>query len=293
MRRAPSSCSSLRAHRHRLVVRPGGPRLRAQETTSCIHVAQPGGTLRLATLLFILAGAARLPASTATVPKLEKLYQDWSKTVRSDSDGPRVHEDGSKTRRVESSRPQTLPKVMSDGSDGKVYVGGPPRTRDDGSAAGLASQLASAVSNVPSPTLSPGARYLFYDILEHEQLNKQRKGFMYALKVAQSLDRELVLHRFRVRKYEKGAQQKLSQGRSPLFTHTFFPWRKYFNMSRLAAGLPRVHEFDVLMHALGAGGGGNESAIGSGVFSFDHVLYMNSLLEGRRDMVGIHDRQVK
>ena len=25
------------------------------------------------------------------------------------------------------------------------------------------------------------------------------------------------------------------------------------------------------------------------MFAFDHVLYMNKLLEGRRDMVGIHD----
>ena len=170
----------------------------------------------------------------------------------------------------------------------------------DTGSAGLAAQLASAVGdspNAPTPALRPEARYLFYDILEHEQLNKQRKGFMYALKIAQSLGRELVLHRLRVRKYDPAAQHKLShwrtgQGRPP-FTHVFFPWRKYFNISRLTAGLPPVHEFDVLMHALGAGGGGIQSGSSSGDFEFDHVLYMNSLLEGRRDMVGIHDRQVK
>ncbi len=169
----------------------------------------------------------------------------------------------------------------------------PPDAHGDAASAGLAAQLASAVGaggpNVP--TLSPDARYLFYDILEHEQLNKQRKGFMYALKIAQSLGRELVLHRLRVRKYDTGAQQKMShwKGRPPPFTHIFLPWRKYFNMSRLAEGLPPVHEFDVLMHALGAGGAGASS----GDFVFEHVLYMNSLLEGRRDMVGIHDRQVE
>ena len=249
-------------------------------------------TPRLAALLTILA-ATQLPASTATVPQLEKLYQDWSKTVRPGSDGPQVQDRLKSRRVVDNSPPQTLPKVVYDGSDDNAHVDARPKTPGDGSAAGLASRLASAVANVPSPTLTPDTKYLFYDILEHEQLNKQRKGFMYALKIAQSLDRELVLHRFRVRKYEAGAQQKLSQGRSPPFTHTFFPWRKYFNMSRLAAGIPRVHEFDVLMHALGAGGSEIESATDSGGFAFDHVLYMNSLLEGRRDMVGIHDRQVK
>ena len=151
---------------------------------------------------------------------------------------------------------------------------------------GLTASLADAVAEaaMPAPMLQPEARYLFYDILEHEQLNKQRKGFMYALKVAHGLGRELVLHRLRVRKYEAGAQQKLShwQGRPPQFTHTFYPWRKFFNMSLLSEGIPRAHEFDVLMFELGAGEQDG--------FTFDHVLYMNKLLEGRRDKIGIHDR---
>ena len=35
-------------------------------------------------------------------------------------------------------------------------------------------------------------KFLFYDILEHEQFNKQRKGMMYAYNLAQALDRTLV-----------------------------------------------------------------------------------------------------
>ena len=113
---------------------------------------------------------------------------------------------------------------------------------DDG-ASGLAAQLASSVQLSPQPGFStptprPDARLLFYDILEHEQFNKQRKGFMYALTVARSLGRELVLHRLRVRKYD-GARSR-AQG---VYSHGFFSWRRFFNMSQLATGEPPIHEF--------------------------------------------------
>ena len=62
---------------------------------------------------------------------------------------------------------------------------------------------AGSAGGAPAPALDPTARYLFYDIVEHEQLNKQRKGFMYAYTVARTLGRELVLHRLRVRKSRK------------------------------------------------------------------------------------------
>ena len=104
-----------------------------------------------------------------------------------------------------------------------------PRIRGD---------LPSVVAPPWSATPRPDPRFLFYDILEHEQFNKQRKGFMYALTVARSLGRELVLHRLRVRKYD-GARSR-AQG---VYSHGFFSWRRFFNMSQLATGEPSIHEF--------------------------------------------------
>lgn len=213
------------------------------------------------------------PSGAADTPKMEGLYRDRARTVRPTS----KWDEAKSPQQQQPGSPPQVPLVETDGVANRGVTSAWPEKTDDDSA-GLAFQLANAVGNVRMPTINPDARYLFYDILEHEQLNKQRKGFMYALKIAQSLRRELVLHRLRVRKYGGGGSQQ--QGKAPSFTHTFFPWRKFFNMSRLTDGLPRVHEFDVLLHALGGG------------FAFDHVLYMNSLLEGRRDMIGVHDRQV-
>ena len=190
---------------------------------------------------------------------------------------------------------------------------------------GLAAQLAASVGSAAPPPVDPEAKYLFYDILEHEQLNKQRKGFMYALTVARALGRDLVLHRLRVRKYEKPdkAQHSLDhwKGRPPAFTHAFYPWRKFFNISLLSSGggggargggaATKTHEFDVLMHSHSAAAAAAAAVAGEGagdidadeagdhnhndysnhnsVFMFDEVLYINKLLEGRRDMAGIHD----
>ena len=143
---------------------------------------------------------------------------------------------------------------------------------------GVHAQLQQMAAASPQPDSAPpgvhdpSARYLFYDILEHEQLNKQRKGMMYAYTVAQSLGRQLVLHRLRVRKIEGQPQ-----GSRPVYTHEFYPWRQFFNMSYMQGGVP-VHEADQLLHALVSGAPGSDGAEFG--FAFDTVLYANKLLEG-------------
>jgi hypothetical protein len=172
------------------------------------------------------------------------------------------------------------------------------RSRGDvGGGSGAMAQLADAVvSTSPQrdsggPKPDPGAKYLFYDILEGEQFNKQRKGFMYAYSIARSLGRRLVLHRLRVRKPSRpGVGRKLIYTQQ-YYTHEFYPFRKFFNMSHMRGDVP-VHEFDELLHSLHAmdtsGSSKQDLAAATGAelseiqlaFSFDVVLYMSKLLEG-------------
>ena len=137
---------------------------------------------------------------------------------------------------------------------------------------GLKAQLRDAAGQSEQATdvaPDPGAKYLFYDILEHEQLNKQRKGMMYAYTVAKSLGRRLVLHRLRVRKI----QGRPTVGRYQAhYTHEFYPWRKFFNMSHMQGDVP-VHEFDQLL--LNLSGGENVGF----EFYFENVFYLVKLLE--------------
>ena len=74
--------------------------------------------------------------------------------------------------------------------------------RSGGSAA--AGPARAALHAAPSERARPaaadaGAKYLLYEITLHEQLNKQRKGFMFAVGLAQRLGRELVLAPLRAR----------------------------------------------------------------------------------------------
>ena len=154
----------------------------------------------------------------------------------------------------------------------------PVQTAGTGDSAGLASQLAESAASLSQdpaqPKPDPNSKFLFYDILEHEQFNKQRKGMMYAYTVARALGRNLVLHRLRVRKYAKAGGS--GQRGPPQYTHIFYPWRKFFNMSAMQGDV-QVHEFDQLLHTLGT-----FNRNGKFDFEMDHVFYMNKLLEGDR-----------
>jgi hypothetical protein len=148
----------------------------------------------------------------------------------------------------------------------------------DSPASGVGTLLARAAKRAPqgAPAVDPNAKYLFYDIIEHEQFNKQRKGMMYAYNLAKSLGRQLVLHRFRVRKYSK--KQPQNNPHRPAYTYEYYPWRSFFDM-RAIQGDVVVHEFDQLLHKLdGAGDGGDFK------FAFEQVFFMNKLLEGDREV---------
>lgn len=99
----------------------------------------------------------------------------------------------------------------------------------------LASSLAlvAAASSEASPPSTPAARiaqkqrYLLFDTIFHEQVNKQRRAFMFYLHLAMQLKRTLVLPRTRLlRRIPKSTQF------DP--TAEYVPWGDLFNVSALS-----------------------------------------------------------
>jgi peptide-O-fucosyltransferase len=87
---------------------------------------------------------------------------------------------------------------------------------------------------------APATRYLLFDVVPHEQLNKQRRALMFYLDLALRLDRTLVLPRARLLRHSPTA------GASSSDAYEYARWGELFNVSALSKLHPVVELEDFL-----------------------------------------------